>query len=102
MSFDWSVKTRAPPVVEAPGKSMMKLVPSELIVAWIELEAPVPTATMVMTQATPMMIPSMVSRERILLREIAIRPTLVMFHSRRAETFIAPPLRRPVRRRAPR
>ena len=43
------------------------------------------------------MIPSMVSSERILLREIAISPTLVMFQSRRSEIFIGPPLVRSTR-----
>ncbi len=58
----------------------------------MELDAPVPTASMVITQATPMMIPSMVRSERILLRAIAIRPTLAMFHRRMVEVFIGPPL----------
>ena len=36
--------------------------------AWMDLEAPAPISIMVMTTATPMTMPSMVSRERRTLR----------------------------------
>ena len=82
---------RAPDWVTAPGKTMMKLVPSEPIASCTECEAPAPTATMVMTQATPMMMPSMVRLERIGLRTIALRPTLAMLPSRMMTSLMCPP-----------
>src|SRR5262245_64616491 len=82
VSFDCPVKMRAPDCVTAPGKTMMKFEPRELIVDWIERDAPDPTATMAMTHATPTTIPSIVSDERSLLRAIARRPTRRMFHRR--------------------
>src|SRR5450759_1090704 len=54
---------------------MRKFEPSELICAWTAAWAPPPTAIIAMTQATPMMMPSAVSVERILLRAIAFKPT---------------------------
>jgi hypothetical protein len=51
-----------------PAETMIMLVPADWICASIEVCAPVPSATMVMTAATPMIIPSIVSAVRILLR----------------------------------
>ena len=67
---------RAPDCVATPGKIMRKLVPSDEICAWIAACEPWPTAIIAITQATPMMMPSIVSAERILLRPIALSPTL--------------------------
>ena len=51
---------------------MIMLVPAAWICASIEDCAPVPSATIVMTAATPMIMPSMVSAVRILLRLSAL------------------------------
>ena len=82
------MKILAPPVVEAPGKIMMKFVPIASIVAWIEREAPSPIAIIAITQATPITMPSIVRNERSLLRAIALRPTVVMLQRRRTGAFI--------------
>src|SRR5262245_61172016 len=73
---DCPVKMRAPDCVATPGKIIRKFVPSEVICAWIAACEPWPTAIIAITQATPMMMPSAVSAERILLRPIAFRATL--------------------------
>src|SRR6185295_14502985 len=59
---------RTPPCVKLPALTMIMLVPADWIWLSIELCAPVPSATIVITAATPMIIPSMVSAVRILLR----------------------------------
>ena len=56
-----------PLAVVEPGRTMIRLLPTEAICSDILLLAPRPTASMVITAATPMMMPSMVSAERILL-----------------------------------
>ena len=76
MIVDWPVKMRAPDCVATPGNTMRKLAPSEEIWAWMAACEPCPTPIIAMTQATPMMIPSAVSIERILLRAIAFKPHL--------------------------
>ena len=58
---------RRPPEVLLPGMTMRRLLPMLAICSEILSLAPVPTASMVMTAPTPMMIPSMVRAERILL-----------------------------------
>src|SRR3989304_7273500 len=50
----------------------MRFVPADLIWFSIEEVAPRPSATMAMTAATPMIMPSMVSAVRILLRFSAL------------------------------
>ncbi len=79
---EFPVNMCAPLEVTAPGKIMMKFVPSELIVFSTDLVAPLPMATTAITQPTPMTMPSIVRNERSLLREIALSPTIVMFQRR--------------------
>ena len=62
-----------PPDVVLPGRMMMRLLPMLEICSEIFSLAPVPTASMAMTAPTPMMIPSMVRAERILLTRRARR-----------------------------
>src|SRR6516162_3565554 len=54
---------------------MITLVPVDWICASIDVCAPVPSATMVMTAATPMIMPSIVSAVRSLLRPSAFSAT---------------------------
>ena len=95
MIVDWPVKMRAPDCVATPGKIIRKLVPSDEICAWIAACAPCPTPIIAMTQATPMMMPSAVRTERILLRAIAFSPTLriVRNFSMRPQASAAAPRR---------
>ncbi len=51
---------------------MIMLVPADWICASMDVCAPVPSATIVITAATPMIMPSMVSAVRILLRPSAL------------------------------
>ena len=55
-----------------PENSMMTLVPVPSMEAWMRDFAPSPIDTMQMTAATPMMMPSAVRKERILLRRSAM------------------------------
>src|SRR5438270_4971876 len=68
VSVELPVKIFAPLCELAPGKIMMKFEPRELIVSWIDFEAPFPFATTTMTQPTPMTMPSIVRNDRILFR----------------------------------
>ena len=61
---------------------MMKFEPRELMVCWIDCDAPLPMATTTITQPTPMTIPSIVSDDRSLFRKIAFNPTTVMLPRR--------------------
>ena len=56
--------SRAPPCVTLPGVTMARFAPSERICRSTRLRAPEPIATMAITAATPMTMPSMVSRLR--------------------------------------
>src|SRR6185369_17694517 len=69
---------RAPDCVATPGNTIMKFDPSDEIWAWMAACEPWPTPIIAITQATPMMMPSAVSIDRILLRAIAAIPTLRM------------------------
>src|SRR5919108_2420149 len=62
---------RTPPCMKLPAETMIRFVPADWICASIEVCAPVPSATIVITAATPMIIPSIVSAVRILLRPSA-------------------------------
>ncbi len=53
---------RTPPCVTEPGKTISMLLPMLAICFWIELSAPLPTASMAITAATPMMMPRAVRR----------------------------------------
>jgi hypothetical protein len=55
-----------PPEVVEPGRTIRRLLPMLAICSEILLLAPVPTASIVMTAPTPIMIPSIVRAERIL------------------------------------
>src|SRR5437867_6903313 len=55
---------------------MTKFVPRAEIVDWIAIEAPEATASIAITQATPMTIASIVRKERILFRRMPLRPIL--------------------------
>ena len=57
---------RSPPDVVLPGSTSSRFDPTEAIWAEIRWFAPSPIATMMMTAATPMIIPSIVRMERIL------------------------------------
>ncbi len=66
---------RAPPDVTEPESTMMMFEPRLLICSSTRACAPLPTAIMTITAATPMMMPSMVKAERILLMRRASRAT---------------------------
>src|SRR3989304_4991111 len=57
---------RNPPFVVPPGTTSSRFAPTEAIWAEIRWFAPSPIATMMMTAATPMIIPNIVRMERIL------------------------------------
>ena len=56
---------RSPPDVVLPGRTRRRLDPTEAIWAEIRSFAPAPMATMAITAATPMIIPSIVRIDRI-------------------------------------
>src|SRR5262245_3591575 len=62
---------RTPFAVVAPGKTIRRLFPRLWICCWTAASAPRPMLTMVITAATPMMMPSIVSAERSLFRRSA-------------------------------
>src|SRR5665213_356913 len=59
---------RAPLVVALPGCTIIKLEPRLLMLDCTDVRAPTPMATVTMTAATPITMPSIVSIERALLR----------------------------------
>ena len=63
-------RARAPEVT-APGITMMMLVPKLAICCCTKRSAPAPTLTIAITDATPMIMPSMVSPERRRFRQSA-------------------------------
>src|SRR6187401_2909633 len=66
---------RTPPCWKLPALTMIMLVPAAWIYVSIDDCAPVPSATIVITADTPMIMPSMVSAVRILLRASALNAT---------------------------
>ena len=64
-----------------PGKIVRSLGPSDWMRASIAFRAPVPSAIIVITAPTPMMIPSAVSSERSLLTRIACSATRIVSSS---------------------
>src|SRR5262245_63875329 len=64
---------RTPPEVTEPGSSRIRLVPRPLICSSTRACAPAPTASMVITAGTPLMMPSMVSVLRSLFTRRARR-----------------------------
>ncbi len=75
VSVGCPVKIRAPDWVAAPGRTRRKFVPREEICDAIAAREPWPMPIIVRTQATPMMMPSAVSAERVLLRPMAVIAT---------------------------
>ena len=70
-----SVRYERLPIVEREersGKTIIKLLPKEDICSSMLLFAPAPTAKAAMTAATPMMMPSAVSIERVLFLRRAV------------------------------
>ena len=62
---------RTPPRMSAPGEIMIMLLPISAMLACMLRLLPWPMASMVMTEATPMMMPRAVRKERILLAKMA-------------------------------
>ncbi len=60
-----------PRMNDCPGATVSRFVPSALIWSWTAFCAPLPSAIMVMTAPTPMMMPSIVRNERSLFARIA-------------------------------
>src|SRR5919206_4877665 len=61
-----------------PGRTVISVVPRAAMRSLTAFCAPVPSATMAMTAATPMTMPSMVSAERSLFARKAPRATLMI------------------------
>ena len=80
---------RMPELVMLPESTTIRLLPMEAICSLMRSCAPEPTATMAITAATPMMMPSMVSAERILLMRSARRAIFTLAAIFRA--FISEP-----------
>src|SRR5688572_3552496 len=72
------VPLRTPPTFCAPALTKSRLVPMLEICACTEACAPWPMLTMAITADTPMMMPSMVSAARILLRTSARKATRII------------------------
>src|ERR1035441_10379723 len=60
------VPSRTPELLVLPGVMMMMLLPMLAIWSWMRWVAPEPIATVAMTLATPITMPSMVSADRSL------------------------------------
>ena len=71
-----SASSLTPPRMSPPGCTMIMLEPISLISAWMLRFDPCPMASMVMTDATPMMMPSMVRKARSLLLPKALNAIL--------------------------
>src|SRR5262249_42594996 len=70
VELPWPMRT--PPCEKLPAFTMIMLVPADLTRSSIVVRAPVPSATIVMTAPTPMIIPSIVRTVRSLLRLSAL------------------------------
>src|SRR6186997_1882496 len=73
LALPWPMRT--PPCWKLPALTMIMLVPADWICVSIDDCAPVPSATIVITADTPMIMPSMVRAVRILLRPSALSAT---------------------------
>ena len=73
---------RMPPLVKLPGKIVMTFSPRLATWASTWALAPLPMLTIAITAPTPMMMPSAVRMERILLRRRARRATLIVLTAR--------------------
>jgi hypothetical protein len=78
-----------------PGRTISRLVPRLLIWSDTARVAPLPTVTIVITAATPMTMPSVVSTERSRLRRISRSASPRVFHHmlRPPPRPLKPPLR---------
>ena len=79
---------RAPVCVTLPGCTTIRFEPRLLMLCCTDVRAPTPIATVTITAATPMTMPSMVSSERALLRTSAANAS-----ARVALTFMPPAVR---------
>ncbi len=70
VELPWPMRT--PPCEKLPAFTRIMFVPADLTRSSMVVRAPVPSATIVMTAPTPMIIPSMVSTVRSLLRLSAL------------------------------
>src|SRR5215472_707898 len=70
---------RTPPEDDDPGRTMRRLVPMAAKACSTCDLAPAPMAIMAMTAPTPMMMPSVVKKERILLRKMARMATRIVW-----------------------
>ena len=68
-----------PPTLRAAGKTMSRLAPKVWILSRISFCAPSPIATMIMTAATPMIMPSEVRKLRIRFFSMLRKETLIVF-----------------------
>ena len=75
---------RMPPWLKLPGKTVMMFWPSEATWASTWALAPLPMLTIVMTAPTPMMMPSAVRIDRMVLRRRARRATRIIVVNRMA------------------
>lgn len=76
MSFKVSMEEascRTPPRMSAPGLIMIILDPISEMLLWMLFLVPWPTASIVITDAMPMMMPRAVRKDRILLAAMARR-----------------------------
>ena len=87
---------RTPACDTPPGSTSMMFDPSPFICSCTRCVAPLPTATMVMTAATPMMMPSIVSMER---RVLAASACSALRNA--ASEFMRPPCRVRAEQRLP-
>ena len=78
--MDVPAPPRAPPALKLPGEIVIRFVPWALIASSICAVAPEPSATIAMTAATPMIMPSMVSTVRSLLRLSALKAIRIVIN----------------------
>jgi hypothetical protein len=87
LALPWPMRT--PPCWKLPALTMIMFVPADWICVSIDDCAPVPSATIVITAETPMIMPSMVSAVRILLRASALN---AIRNTMRNDIVTLPPL----------
>ena len=80
-----------PPRRKLPARTRIMLAPAAWICVSISSWAPRPRPTIVMTAATPMIMPSMVSAVRSLLRPRALSATRTMMSSDIVLSSLLPP-----------
>ena len=70
-----------PPLTSDPGLTVIILEPILEIVARMLSFEPSPIANIAITEATPIIIPNMVSKVLVLLRTMALKAILIKFNS---------------------